>query len=469
MNVKFQAFQERWTASSVPKHQLDNELQDTAKYFAGSVSGAMQRTLNYVAEEANAPYSGALATQELSIWPGFTSNPIHGSQLSDTVPDTTVRLQPDLENPTRYDDTSDHGKINDEHAFHAQNMLDAKQYSTKSTHNLYDVPRTDDSRLQQFPAEEYHPEQYRVELTDIFKIPVVPQLAKELASPSSYSFHETSFVRRLMRSCLEAAYLTMLNPRPEDVERLCTYSFCFIHKPQLMAFFKAVMARTARDNLELWSVPLYHVGNAGLHYPRDGIDASSLPPPGWAQTAPIGPSRPRRGLTPIPDSWTQSEIIDYAGVGGEWFDSNDVEQYLRTKGLKLDARSSWVEIIDPSEENQGAAYQGYPQTVPSPSTAFHDLGLSQNMGAHFTGGITVGPNDYAYTSLTTDMTNFTQLDPNSFSTTDALLQMTDNVQQENPDLFTNMWSTKPKQMFDTEIFLKSEYRVDSPITIRLIS
>ncbi|KAL8784476.1 MAG: hypothetical protein Q9195_009023 [Heterodermia aff. obscurata] len=465
MNAKFQAFRERSTVSSIPKHPHDSELQDIAKCFVGLVSDAMQKTPNYVAEEANAPYCEPLATRELSIRPGFTSNPIQESQLSDFVPD---KSEPTLELPTRYDDSTDDGKINGEQSFNAvssQSMLDVEQYFTNPTHNLCDVPgmlcsRTDDFTLPQIPAKEYDPEEYQVELTDVFKIPVSPQLAKELALPSSYSFHETSFTRRLMRSSLEAAYITMLNPKPQDMDRLCTYSFCFLQKPKLMAYFKALMARSARENLELWSVPLYHVGNAGLHYPRDGIDASSPPPAWWAQTAPMGPSLPRRGLTPIPDSMTPSEIVDYAGVGGEWFDSNDVEQYLRTRGLKLDAQSSWVEIIDSSGEDQGAAYQGHPQTVSFPSTAFHELQLPQGLEPPFTGYTTIEPNDYADTRWTTDTTDFIQLGPNSRSTTDSPLQMTDIFQQENSDLFTNMWSTKPKQMFDMETFLRRDiYRV----------
>lgn len=466
MNLKFQAFWETWTASSTLKHPLDSELQDIAKCFVGLVSDAKQGTLKYVGEEANAPTSGPLATKELSIWPGSASNPMLEFQMSEIVPDTTVRSELALEHLTRYDDTNDYGKINNAQIFNAvssQSMLDGEQYFTKSTHSFNDVPdmlssRTDDSSNRQSPAEDWDSEKYRVELTDVFKIPVSPQLAKELALPSSYSFHETSFTRRLMRSSLEAAYMTLLNPKPQDIDRLCTYAFCFLQKPKLMAYFKDVMARTTRENLEVWSVPSYHVGNAGLHYPRDGIDASSSPPAWWAQAAPIGPSPPRRGLTPVPDWMTLPEVIDYARVGGEWFDSNDVEQYLRTKGLKLDAYSPWVEIKDPSEEDQGAAYQGHSQTLPFPSTAFHDTGYTP-----------LGPDDYADTSLATDITDFTPFGPDPNSTDYAPLQMTGVVRQENPDLFMKMWSTKPKRMFDTETFLKSEYMAESPITVRLIS
>ena len=287
MNVKLQAFQQRWTASSTPKNPFDCELQDIARCFVELVSDATQKTLGCVAEEANAPYSGSLATEELSNWPRSTSSPMHESQFSDTVPDTILRSEAALEHSTQYDDTSGRGRIHNEQAFNAvssQSMLDVDQSSKKSTHDLFDVEdmlysSTDNSGLPQVRAEEYDPDQHRVELTDVFKIPVSPRIAKELALPSSYSYHETSFVRRLMRCSLEAAYMMMINPQPEDLERLCTYAFCFIQKPQLMAYFKAVMERTAKENLELWSVPLYHVGNAGLHYPRDGIDASSAPPP----------------------------------------------------------------------------------------------------------------------------------------------------------------------------------------------
>ena len=481
MNVNFQTFRERWTASSTPRHPLDSELQGVANSFVDLVSSATQKTNDSLTEGANAPYSQRLATDGGSLWPGFTGNPVHAFQSSDTVPDTIVRSQPSSERPTRYSSISDHGRINDnKHVFNAvpsQSMSNVQPYSTESAHNLYDVPDTrrsrrtdvsiDVSRLQQVPAAEYDTEQHQVELTDVFKIPVSPQLAKELALPSSYSFTETSFTRRLMRSSIEAAYMTMLDPSPQDVERLCGYSCCFIQRPQLMAYFKVVMERTTRENLELWAVPLYHIGNAGLHYPRDGIDASSPTPAGWAQSGPIGPLLPRRGPTPVPDSMAASEVVDYAGVGGEWFDSNDVEQYLRTKGLKLDAQSSWAEIIDPSDETQGAAYQGHPQTLSSPSAAFDDLQLPQSMDFDFTSDTTVWPNDYTNTSLATDITNFTQSSPSLYSSTNAPWQMTDTVPQENPDLFTSMWNTRPKQMFHVDTFVKSKYLVDWPITIRL--
>jgi len=177
-----------------------------------------------------------------------------------------------------------------------------------------------------------------------------PKLGNELPLPSSYSHYETSFARRLIRSTIEEAYRLLVNPwsRPEDAKRLCTFAFCFINAPKMLNRFQEVMKRTAKDNLELWAVPLYHIGDAGLHYPRVGIDASSEPPPWWADRGSIGP-QPAAPQPEIPVPQGIVDVLEFPGHDGEWFDSNDVAEYLRSKGLTLDASSVIVEINDGQE------------------------------------------------------------------------------------------------------------------------
>jgi len=177
-----------------------------------------------------------------------------------------------------------------------------------------------------------------------------PKLGNELPLPSSYSHYETSFARRLIRSTIEEAYRLLMNPwcRPEDLKRLCTYAFCFINAPKMLNHFQEVMKRTAKDNLESWTVPLYHIGNAGLHYPRVGIDASSERPPWWADRGFIGP-QPAAPQPDIPIPQGIVDVLEFPGLDGEWFDSNDVSEYLRSKGLTLDANSVLVEINDGQE------------------------------------------------------------------------------------------------------------------------
>lgn len=101
-------------------------------------------------------------------------------------------------------------------------------------------------------------------------------------------------------------------------------------------------------------MPYYHVGDAGLHYPRAGIDASSEPPPWWAKRGPIGPFPVPEPEIPIPQGI--ADILEYSGVGGEWFDSNDVVEHLRSKGLQLDINSSIFEIQDVDEAVSQASF-----------------------------------------------------------------------------------------------------------------
>ena len=102
--------------------------------------------------------------------------------------------------------------------------------------------------------------------------------------------------------------------------------------------------------MESWAIPLYHVGGAGLHYPRVGFDASS-PPADWAAPGMVGPL-PAQPATSYDasegiSSLAETEKVKVAGVEGEWFDANDVEEYAKTKGLYLNAGSKIVEFVEP--------------------------------------------------------------------------------------------------------------------------
>ena len=186
--------------------------------------------------------------------------------------------------------------------------------------------------------------------SDIISLPV----------PQSYASHEASFARRLMRFSVEMAYRLMTNPdsNPEDVRRFCRLSWCFTNSYRIQSHLKDLIERGVNQNLELWDVPAWHVGGAGLHYPRVGIDASSTPPEWWAREGPTGPFRPPHPETPVSDSMPVKEVIEKIGFDGDWFDSNDVEQYLHSKGLHLDGQSSIVELkeddsIPALDENRG--------------------------------------------------------------------------------------------------------------------
>lgn len=243
--------------------------------------------------------------------------------------------------------------------------------------------QTKASEAQSYRHENEQTQFHGIELLDPLAIAsiaqnIVSSLEVGLLSPSSYDFQETSFARRLIRHSVQFGYRLLTNPgsRPEDIARICRFTFCFSNVTQIIEHMQMMMVKTTKDNMEFWDCPQYHLGGAGLHYPRIGIDASTAPPAWWADKAPMGPRRFLHPATPVSNDTTISQIIERVGFDGEWFDANDVEQYLRTKGLYLDGQSSIVEINDPKE--------AYPHTLPEiypPGVSSSDVSSSRDTGS----------------------------------------------------------------------------------------
>ena len=188
-----------------------------------------------------------------------------------------------------------------------------------------------------------------------------------LLPPLSYGHMETSFTRRLLRSTLDAAQRLLRNPHadPAQIHRLGRYAVCYMTRKRFTAFLDLPRSRPAHANLEHWIAPVYHLGGAGLHYTRNGIDAGSTRPEHWDQPGRIGPPTLMPVDRPEARNMTRDEVVDFANVKGEWYDSNDVEEYLKTKGIHLDATSSVVEIAEddvPSMVSSGGTSKSHSAT-----------------------------------------------------------------------------------------------------------
>ncbi len=303
-------------------------------------------------------------------------------------------------------------------------------------------------------------QQYQVHLPGIG--PVVPdfapKLGKELPLPSSFASQEGSFARRLIRSSYEAGVRLFSDPNadPEALKNVSEYAFCFTNASILLRMMSEVTKRAGKDNLEKWDVPLYHVGNAGLHYPRDGIDATTARPDWWANQGFIGPFQYSRAASPVPQDMRITEIPEYVGVGGEWFDSNDVEQYLQRKGLVIDGQSSLIEIVEPD----GAVL---PDLSPDTSqSSFEILGGPQSPPAidSFTA---TDPFQQDVPDWSEDFTNFANVPELNmdFSYTDQIFADPKPFDPQlglgNSASFLPTHQPKPRKLFDVEKFVDSEY------------
>ena len=186
-------------------------------------------------------------------------------------------------------------------------------------------------------------------INDKFEIERPLTSARSYQGAYTYSFQETTFARRLHRMCLERAFRNLTNPHvePEYIKRAFRFTFCFSNRKRMLQRFQEMLKRKAGESLENWNAPFFHIGGAGTHFPRRDEDGNPLYPPNMVSPAKaFGPQPYIEVETPRMEVSIQ-EMLDNIGFGGVWFDSHDVEQYLKSKGIYLDGQSSFIEV-DPA-------------------------------------------------------------------------------------------------------------------------
>jgi hypothetical protein len=162
----------------------------------------------------------------------------------------------------------------------------------------------------------------------------------------TYSFQETTFARRLHRMCLERAYRNLTNPHMdrEYIDRVFKFTFCYANRSRVIRVFQELLKRRAGESLENWNAPFFHLGGAGTHFPRRNQAGEPVFPPNMVSPAKaFGPRPWIPPATPMFDT-SYEDMLEKLGFGGEWYDSHDVEEYLKTKGVFLDGQSSFVEV-----------------------------------------------------------------------------------------------------------------------------
>lgn len=190
-----------------------------------------------------------------------------------------------------------------------------------------------------------------------------------MPTPLTYSHNESSLARRLARQCAEYGYRLLTDPNTDPKDILYTYRFSlsFRSKQALTERFwnaitsaaltpNAVPSSKSSTNTSLSTSPRYTLGNAGMHYSRP-LPANQATTSPATTTAPvtalypfskfIGPWAFHQAAAPH-DCTTLEEIVATRGMGGEWFDSNDVEGYLREKGIYVDTYASFVTLPESS-------------------------------------------------------------------------------------------------------------------------
>lgn len=168
--------------------------------------------------------------------------------------------------------------------------------------------------------------------------------------PITYSFHETTFSRRLHRYSLEYAYRLFIDSRSDPIVtyRIFRLVPCMRDKSKMLPYFRKLVRAGVEDALEIPSLPFYCIGGAGAHYPHKDHYGRL--------TYPSNMRLPRRILGILPEAITSCETgsldpqnhLKLFGFDGEWFDCQDVQGYLEENGVILDQSSLFAEIHMPA-------------------------------------------------------------------------------------------------------------------------
>ncbi|EXL87489.1 hypothetical protein FOPG_01678 [Fusarium oxysporum f. sp. conglutinans race 2 54008] len=182
-------------------------------------------------------------------------------------------------------------------------------------------------------------------------------------SPSTYAPQERSFGRRLQRATLEAGLrlASMANPPPHRYAEV--FGFCLLFEPResIIRRISSTLARVSHESMFVWRYPFTNLGGAGTFFPNNGEAGGSTATGANGNAIPLGNQGLAQHMKPQemtgfsmgpfdPDvETTKGDRIDarmrmmYKGFEGDFFDADEVETYLRQRGIVIPAN---VDFID---------------------------------------------------------------------------------------------------------------------------
>lgn len=291
-------------------------------------------------------------------------------------------------------------------------------------------------------------------------------LPQDLPLPSTYSFQESSFVRRLRRRCLEEGYCLLSDTRrdPGRIAHIFRFSLGFRNRETVRARYATALSRSDienvdsgtrngnnSDNYRQVAIPLnYHVGNAGTHFPPSrGTSPNSFPSISSTSENQMQPVSEFIGpwsfhfADPPHDKTSIEELLVSNDMAGEWFNATDVDGYLRQMGILIDGHSTFVTVPAKNVQSQPASHM---QTDP-----FLDLSTATSTSANANANAMLqrAPFDLG-TNMDVDLNLDVDLD------LDLLTPLMTSQSASQPDYPFNMTQTTPL-ILDVEYFLDREY------------
>ena len=177
-----------------------------------------------------------------------------------------------------------------------------------------------------------------------------------IGAPATYSASEMTFGRRLQRFTTEAAFrlICLPSPPPKRFTEVFGFSLMYESRADIVRRLEFCMSRAQHEDLCHWASPFTNLGGAGTHFPQDGTDAAAQWGPAGNQGA-SHPGRPQEltsfsmgpfvaGVQQVRDERLDGRThITVPGFEGGYFDTDEIELYLRRLGVFIPQRADFVE------------------------------------------------------------------------------------------------------------------------------
>lgn len=192
-----------------------------------------------------------------------------------------------------------------------------------------------------------------------------------LSAPVSYASHELTFGRRLQRVTTERGLQLISMPNPPPERFAAVFGFCLLFEPReaIINRLQLTLSRNHYEDLSHWRAPFTNLGGAGTFYPdarsaqNGSDDALATMPFGNEGTRSyckpqeltgfsMGPFNPDVIRT-LDERMDHKMKMQWPGFEGEFFDTDEVEVYLRQLGVFIPQPAEFVEAdIDLKEIEQ---------------------------------------------------------------------------------------------------------------------
>lgn len=183
--------------------------------------------------------------------------------------------------------------------------------------------------------------------------PLLSPFLSSLPAPASFAFNEISFGRRLQRSALQTGYrlITMPNPPADELAR--SFGFVLLFEPvdKIRERLRRGLEKTSAESLNYWPAPFWALGGAGQRSFGGSADGSATGNVGtedvgkhdFDSTLGIGPFDIK--TTDARDRRVDGRMrITLPGFEGEFFDPDEVEVYLRSRGVAIPPGQDYVTV-----------------------------------------------------------------------------------------------------------------------------